>query len=94
MREEEWWQWRLVKKKEKWPMWPALSLELVTANEAKDIKKGGERTPCEYSSPYHSPFEEPGVLCLWAQVSDLGQFRLSEMKRKDYKGLKGNIYKR
>jgi len=81
------------RRKKRWPVWPALSLEHVAADEAK-IKMGEKRTPRERPGPRRSSFEEPGALYLWARISSLGQFRLSEMKRKDYKRLKGNIYER
>ena len=41
MREEECWQQHPAKKKTEWPMWPALSLEHITADKAK-IKKEGK----------------------------------------------------
>jgi hypothetical protein len=68
-------------------------LEHVIADET--MIKGGEKgTPYKCSGPLCSSFEEPSALYLYIQISNLGQFRLSEKKRKDYKELKGNIYKR
>ena len=44
-------QWHLVERNKGWPMWPALSLEHVTADEAKVEGKKG--TPCERPGLLH-----------------------------------------
>ena len=80
--------------KAEWPIWPALSLEHVAADKAKDKNKGGERTLHECPGLCCSPFKKPSALYLYSQVSSLRQNKLSKMKRKDYKELKGNIYER
>ena len=72
----------LGKKNKKWPVWPALSLEHVAADEAR-IKRGKKRTPRERPGPRRSSFEEPGVLYLYALISSLGQNKLSTRNERE-----------
>ncbi len=74
-RRKEW--WHLVESNKGWPMWPALLLEHVVADEAK-IKRGKKGTLHKCSGPHCWPSRGPVHLYLWMQVSSLRQNRLSE----------------
>jgi len=50
-------QWRLVERDKGWPVWPALSLEHVAADEAK-IKGGKKGTLHKHPSPRHWPLRD------------------------------------
>ena len=54
----------LAKKKEKWPMWPALSLEHVAADEAR-IKKRGKKGHRMNVLVHIAPLSRSPVCCIY-----------------------------
>jgi hypothetical protein len=72
------WQRR---KKTEWPVWPALLLEHVTADEAKI--KGGKLDTAQTSWSASLALEGARCVCIYvARFSKLRQNRLSEVKEK------------
>ena len=72
---------RQRRKKTEWPVWPALSLEHVAADEAKI--KGRKMDTARTSWSASLALEGAQCVCIYvARFSKLGQNRLSEVKEK------------